>query len=123
MRSPSLYLCFWELLVPSTNFRMPKPIFMKLGMHIITPQPISPSCFINHFHQYVCLCVYLPIVTRQRLGVQVPVAKNIHNNIRILDSPFSVHSVSYQRTFFVFVYLPIVDRKWLGKHVPAATKN
>jgi hypothetical protein len=34
---------------------MPEPIFKKLGMYIMAPDPISTPCFINPSHQSVCL--------------------------------------------------------------------
>jgi hypothetical protein len=37
---------------------MPEPIFMKPGMHIMAPEPISTAYFINPSHQSVCLYVY-----------------------------------------------------------------
>jgi hypothetical protein len=30
------------------NFWMPKPVFMKLGIYIMAPEPISMTYFINH---------------------------------------------------------------------------
>jgi hypothetical protein len=39
---------------------MPEPIFMKLGMYITAPEPISMAYFINLSHQSVYLHVYLP---------------------------------------------------------------
>jgi hypothetical protein len=50
---------------------MPEPIFMKLGMYIMAPEPIPKGHFINPSHQSVCLYVYPPIVTRQPLGKNV----------------------------------------------------
>jgi hypothetical protein len=41
---------------------------MKLGMCIMTPEPISTVCFINPSHQFVCLYVYAPTIAIQRLG-------------------------------------------------------
>jgi hypothetical protein len=46
---------------------MVEPVFMKLGMYIMAPEPISAAYFINPWHQSVCLHVYAPIVTRQWL--------------------------------------------------------
>jgi hypothetical protein len=40
---------------------MPEPIFMKLGMYIMAPEPISSAYFINPSHQSVCLYVYPPL--------------------------------------------------------------
>jgi hypothetical protein len=72
---------------------MPEPIFMKLGMYIMAPEPISTVYFINPSHQSVCLFVYPriaagqrlgknpPIVDRQRLGKKVTVGTNTHVSI------------------------------------------
>jgi hypothetical protein len=43
---------------PPINLWMPEPIFMKLGMYITAPEPISTAYFINPSHQSVCLFVY-----------------------------------------------------------------
>jgi hypothetical protein len=44
------------------------------------------------------ICVYPLIVARQRLGKQVPAAKNIYATIKaILDASFSIRCVSYER--------------------------
>jgi hypothetical protein len=43
---------------PTISFWMPEPVFMKLGMCIMAPQPISVAYFINPSHQSVCLYVY-----------------------------------------------------------------
>jgi hypothetical protein len=37
---------------------MPGPVFMKLCVYIMAPDPISMAYFINPSHQSVCLCVY-----------------------------------------------------------------
>jgi hypothetical protein len=42
---------------------MPEPIFMKLGMYIVAPEPITTAYSINPSHQSVCLYVYpLPVL-------------------------------------------------------------
>jgi hypothetical protein len=66
MRSPCCLCVF-----PSINFWMPEPIFMKIGMYIVTPDIISTEYFINPSHQSVSICVYPPSVARQRLGKNV----------------------------------------------------
>jgi hypothetical protein len=35
------------------NFGMAEPVFMKTGIYVIDPEPISSACFINPFHQSV----------------------------------------------------------------------
>jgi hypothetical protein len=52
MRSPCC-LCIRPLV-----FLMPEPVFMKLGMYIMPPEPISTAYFINPTHQPVYLYVY-----------------------------------------------------------------
>jgi hypothetical protein len=61
---------------------MPEPIFMKLGMYIMPPEPISAA--------YFSLCVYTctpPIVARQRFGKDVPVAPKDCWRCRFLFGP------------------------------------
>jgi hypothetical protein len=55
---------------------MPEAIFMKLGMYIIAPEPISTAYFIN-----ISLHVYFPTVTRQRLGKNVTAVTNTQATI------------------------------------------
>jgi hypothetical protein len=55
---------------------------MKLGMHIMAPEPASTAYFINPFLQYVCLYVYPLIVARQRLGKNVAAVTNTHTHKR-----------------------------------------
>jgi hypothetical protein len=71
---------------------MAEPIFMKLGMYVMVPKPISTVYFINLSHQSVCLYVYLAIVARQRLGKNVTAA----TIEEMLDASFSVRSMTYQ---------------------------
>jgi hypothetical protein len=59
---------------------------MKLGMYIMAPDPISTKNFINSFHEFLCLHVY---VARQRIGVNVTAATNTHATIEeLLDAFF-----------------------------------
>jgi hypothetical protein len=53
---PPCCLCVCE--PTPMNFLMREPIYMKLGMHIMAPEPISTSYFINLSYQSVCLYVY-----------------------------------------------------------------
>jgi hypothetical protein len=83
---------------PLSNFPMPEPIFIKLGMYIMAPEPISTAYFINPSHQRVCLYVYPPIVAGQQLGKNVIAATNTHEIIEeLLDASFCMRSVSQQR--------------------------
>jgi hypothetical protein len=50
---------------------MPEPMFIKLGMCIMAPEPISMAYFINPSHQSVCLHMYPLISAKQRLGENV----------------------------------------------------
>jgi hypothetical protein len=38
-------------------FTMSRPVFKKLVVYIMTPEPISTACFINPSNQSVCVCV------------------------------------------------------------------
>jgi hypothetical protein len=79
------------------NFVVAEPIFMKLGMPIMAPEPISTSYSINPFHQSVCLYVYPSTVVRQRLGKIGTAATNTQATIEgLLDASCSMRSVSYQ---------------------------
>jgi hypothetical protein len=42
---------------PHQIFKMDEPIFMKLGMYFMAPEPISTAYFINPSHQSVSVCV------------------------------------------------------------------
>jgi hypothetical protein len=77
---------------------MPEPIYMKLGMYIMAPEPISVVYFINPSHQSVCLYVYASIVARSRLGENVTAAMNTYATVEeMLDASFPMRSLSYQR--------------------------
>jgi hypothetical protein len=69
---------------------MAEPIFMKLGMYIMAPEPISTAYFINPSHQSVCLYVSPPIVARQRKGKKKGYRGNEYarNNRRIVGRVF-----------------------------------
>jgi hypothetical protein len=60
---------------------MPEPIFMKLGMYIMVPEPISTAYFLNASDQSVYLYVYPPIVARQRLSKNFTATTNTHTTI------------------------------------------
>jgi hypothetical protein len=77
---------------------MPERIFMKLGMYIMSPEPIFTVYLINTFHQSVCLYVYLPIVATQLFGENISAAKNTYATIEeLLGASFSTRYVSCQR--------------------------
>jgi hypothetical protein len=70
--------CLYVCESPPINFWMPEPIFMKPGMYIMAPEPISMAYFINPSHQSLCLYVYPPNVAKQRLGKNVTATKNTY---------------------------------------------
>jgi hypothetical protein len=55
MRSPC---CLYNCEFLHINFSMPEPFFMKLGMHILVPEPIRTAYFINPSHESVFQYVY-----------------------------------------------------------------
>jgi hypothetical protein len=66
---------------------------MKLGLYIMTPEPISAACFINPSHQSVCLYVYPSIVARQQYCKNVTAATNTHETIEKLLKVFYLLAV------------------------------
>jgi hypothetical protein len=67
---------------------------MKLHKYTIASDPISTEYFINAFHRFVCLYVY---VARQRLGRNLTAGTNIHAvTEELLDASFCMQSVLYQ---------------------------
>jgi hypothetical protein len=94
MRSPCC-LCVCEF--PAINVWLPEAIFMKLGMYIMAPEPISMAYFINPSHQSVCLYAYPSIVATQRLDGNVTAAMNTHAIIvELLGASFYMRPVSCQ---------------------------
>jgi hypothetical protein len=55
---------------PPINFGILEPIFMKLGIYIMAPEPISTAYYTNHSSlPPVCVCMYVyRTVARQRLS-------------------------------------------------------
>jgi hypothetical protein len=72
---------------------MPDPIFIKLGMYIMAPEPTATVYFMNPSHQ----SVYLPVAARQQLCKNVTMATNTCTTIELLDVLFSMWSVLFQR--------------------------
>jgi hypothetical protein len=62
---------------------MPEPIFNKLGMNIMVPEPISVAYFINPSHQSVSICVST-VTARLSFGKNVTAATDTCNNRRIV---------------------------------------
>jgi hypothetical protein len=86
------------------NFCMTEHIFMKFGMYIVAPEPISTAYFINRPHQSLSIGVS-HIVARQRLGKYVTSVTNTHATIRELLRGvvfYAVHVVSRKVGFSVF---------------------
>jgi hypothetical protein len=82
---------------PHISFSMPEPIFMKLGMYILAPEPISAAYFINPCHQFMSVCVS-PTVARQRIVKNVTVVTSKHAAIEeVSDAPCPMKSMSYKR--------------------------
>jgi hypothetical protein len=74
------------------NFCIPEPVFMKVDMYIMTPEPISTAYFINPLRQ--CVYLYPPVIAKQRLLKKVT-AMSTHARIELLDVSFSMRSVLY----------------------------
>jgi hypothetical protein len=55
MKSP----CYLWIPPPPTNFWLPELIFIKFGLYIMAPEPISAAYFINPSHRSVYLYVSL----------------------------------------------------------------
>jgi hypothetical protein len=72
---------------------MPESIFIKLGMHIMAPEPITMAYFINLSDQFVGLYEYPSTVARQRLGKNVSAAINTHEKIEELSETFVFYAV------------------------------
>jgi hypothetical protein len=82
--SPKVGLCGIRLSVclvyEPINFWIREPIFMKMCIYIMAPEPISTACFINPPIS-LCVCMWIPpFIVRQRLGKHVLAATNICNN-------------------------------------------
>jgi hypothetical protein len=73
--------------IPRIEFWMPEPIYMKLAVSIMAPEPISTAS--------VCLNVYPTNVARQRFGKNIKVSTNIRAKIAgLLDVFYSIRVVS-----------------------------
>jgi hypothetical protein len=75
---------------------MPEQIFIKFGMYIMAPEPISTAYFVNPSHHSICIYMYHIFVPRQRLVKKVTVAKNIHTSLSV-----AVRIVSKERRLLV----------------------
>jgi hypothetical protein len=90
---------------------------MKLGMHIMAPEPISTAFLINLSYQSVSMCKSLLLllgkgsvrciilfIVRQRFGKHFPAPMNTYNNRRIVGHvclciPFSLLGNNSTKTF------------------------
>lgn len=71
---------------------MPDPIFMKFGVYVMEPEPISAEYFTSPAHKSLCLYLYPTLVARQMLDKNITVAKNTYVAIEeLLDWSFSHH--------------------------------
>jgi hypothetical protein len=94
------------------NFRIPKPVSMKLGVYVLVPEPILMAYFIN-----LCLYVYHPIIASQRLSKNFTAAMNTHATIEeLLDASFFIRFVFQRKVgdcFFpellVYIVINIAD--------------
>jgi hypothetical protein len=88
---------------------MPELMFMKLGMYVITPEPISMeyTYFINPARQPVC-----------QIHEMQETKKNCWTRC-FLCGPCSIKGESVGLSAYPF----IVARQWQGKHVPEARNN
>jgi hypothetical protein len=101
---------------------MAEPIFIKPGMNIIAPEPISTTSFINPSHQSACLYVYPSLLGNgsvkcipsfgagQRLGKHFPAATNTHYNGIVGRVIFYAIRVLSKETLGLCVYPPIIAR-------------
>jgi hypothetical protein len=81
---------------------------MKLGMYIVASEPIWTAYFLNPSHQSVCLYVYFPVVSRQRLCKHVPAATNTRNNRRIVGPVvFGVVLVASKESLWACLCIPL----------------
>jgi hypothetical protein len=69
-----LSVCLWIPL--PINFWMPEPVFMKLGTHIMAPEPIPAAYIMKPSSQSVCRYLQPTIVSRQRFSKNVTAATN-----------------------------------------------
>jgi hypothetical protein len=98
------FVCMSVSPLTSNNFSMAEPIFMRLGMYIMTPELIS----MVYFKSLPSLCVYMciPLSFSGDGSVKIPlsllgngsVRTNIHikQQKKLLDASCSIWSISYE---------------------------
>jgi hypothetical protein len=101
---------------------MPEQIFMKLGMSIMAPKPISVVYFINPIS--LCVCVSpLSLIGNGSLNSFLwwGIHKTKKNcwTCHFLWDPYKVKEGSVCLSLYRF----IVTREWLGEHFLTAMKN
>jgi hypothetical protein len=69
------------------NFLNAEPIFMKLGMYIMTPMLITTAYFTDPSHQSVYMCI-LHALARQRIYMNLTTATNTHAIEELLNACF-----------------------------------
>jgi hypothetical protein len=89
------------LCLPPINLWMPKPIFMKLAVYIMAPEP-NLNDILHKSLPWVCAFLY---VVRQRLSKNVTATTNTHETTEeLLDASFSMQSMSHERRVCGSVY-------------------
>jgi hypothetical protein len=109
---PTPYTYIHTYIPHPVNFWMHEPIFLKLGMHIMAPEPISTASFRN-LSVCVCMCIP-PIGARQRLGKHAPAATNTHVSAHMWSSSGPVFS--YNSSIMYLVQIFHVNRSLLIVH-------
>jgi hypothetical protein len=93
MRSPCILCVFVS---PCINLWMPEPIFMKLGMYIMAPEPILTASLPS-----VCVSLCVSLLSRQQHSKHVPAATNTLNNNRIGRVVFYAVRVASKESLWV----------------------
>jgi hypothetical protein len=79
---------------PLINWRTPEPIFTKLGMYIMAPEPISMAYLINPSHQCVYMCISLSLLDN---GLVKRYHGNEYTSNKFLGTSFSMQSCRITR--------------------------
>jgi hypothetical protein len=106
---PLLSVC---LCILPIKFWTPEPLFMKLGVYIMAPKPVSTTYGINPYHQSACLyehCCSVHTFPWQR----------IHATIVLLDASFPVcpYSIKWE-SVGLSEHTPIVARQRFSMQFP-----
>jgi hypothetical protein len=89
---------------------MPEPIFMKLDMYIMAPEPFSMLYCINPIYQSLCLLYVYPLVLLLGSGsIDTFPWQWIYATVEdSLETFFSVWSVLNQRKVYRPLYPPVI---------------